>query len=109
MPTMVASQAVLTLLSANLFNGAAYEIAKNPRSVSLAVIAGTAGTFGYLQSGSDVVFEESPILVKTTSPVIPDDFYFNDVQGPMDKLKLQVRNPTGGTVNFTAIAMLSDA
>lgn len=109
MPTMVTVTAVATTLSANLFNGQTYEYAKNPRSVSVAIISGTAGTFGYLSSGSDIVFEESPILVKATPPVIPDDFYFNDTQGPGDRLKAQVRNPTGGTVTFTAVAMLSDA
>lgn len=109
MPTIQVEQSIAAGASANLFNGAAYEYARNRRVISVAVVASATGTFFTLQSGSDVVAEESPPAVKTTMPVIPDDFYFNDTQDPGDRLKLQVRNPTAGAITVRAIAMLSDA
>ena len=109
MPTIQVETAILTTASANLFNGSAYEYARNRRVCSLAVVASATGTFATIQSGSDVVAEEFPPFVLTTMPVIPDHFHFNDTQDPGDRLKINVRNPTGGTVTLRAIAMLSDA
>jgi len=109
MPTIQVEESVLTLTSSNLFRNSAYEIARSRRVVSLGVTAAATGTFVTIQSGSDVVAEESPPIVATVMPIIPDNFHFNDTQEPGDKLKVNVRNPTGGTVIHRAIAMLSDA
>lgn len=109
MPTIQVEVSVLTATSANLFNGSAYEYARRRRVVSLGVTAAATGSFVTIQSGSDVVAEESPPIVATVMPIIPDNFHFNDVQEPGDRLKVNVRNPTGGTIIHRAIAMLSDA
>lgn len=109
MPSIQVEEAIAAGASANLFRNSAYEIAKNARVVSLGVTASVTGTFANIQSGSDVVAEEFPPFVLTTMPVIPDHFHFNDTQGPGDKLKVNVRNPTGGAVTLRSIAMLSDA
>ena len=109
MPTIQVETSVAAGGTANLFNGSSYEYAKRSRVVSLAVVAAATGTFVTIQSGSDVVAEEFPPMVLTTQPVIPDHFAFNDRQDPGDRLKVNVRNPTGGAVVHRAIAMLSDA
>lgn len=109
MPTIQVETSVGAGASANLFNGSAYEYARNRRSVSLGVTAAATGSFVTIQSGSDVVAEESPPIVATVMPVIPDNFHFNDTQEPGDRLKVLARNPTGGAIIHRAIAMLSDA
>ena len=109
MPSIQVEESIGIGATANLFRNSAYEIAKNARVVSLGLTAAATGTFATIQSGSDVVAEEFPPFVLTTFPVIPDHFHFNDTQGPGDKLKVNVRNPTGGAVIHRAVAMLSDA
>lgn len=92
----------------NLFSGSAYEFANRNRVASIGVTAAATGTFATLQSGADIVAEEFAPAVKTVMPVIPDDFYFNDVMQIGDRLVLRIRNPTGGAVIHRAIANLTD-
>jgi hypothetical protein len=40
-------------------------------------------------------------------PVVPDHMYYNDIMEPFDRLRLSVRNPTGGAVIHRAIALLT--
>jgi len=108
-PTIQVETSVAAGASSNLFNGSAYEYARSRRVVSLGVTAAATGSFVTVQSGSDVVAEESPPVVATVFPIIPDNFHFNDTQEPGDRLKVNVRNPTGGAIIHRAIAMLSDA
>lgn len=109
MPTIQVETTVAANSSANIFNGSAYEYARRRRVVSLGITAAATGTFVTIQSGSDVVAEESPPIVATVMPIIPDNFHFNDTQEPGDRLKVNVRNGTGAGVVHRAIAMLSDA
>lgn len=92
----------------NLFSGSAYEFATRNRVASIGVTAAATGSFATLQSGADIVSEEFAPVVKTVMPVIPDDFYFNDVQNIGDRLVLRVRNPTGGAIIHRAVANLTD-
>ena len=92
----------------NVFSGSAYEFANRRRVASIGLTAAATGTFATLQSGPDVVAEEFAPIVKTVMPVIPDDFFFNDVMDAGDRLVLRIRNPTGAGVIHRAVANLTD-
>lgn len=92
----------------NLFSGSAYEFANRNRVASIGITAAATGTFATLQSGPDIVAEEFAPVVKTVMPVIPDDFFFNDVMGIGDRLVLRIRNPTGAGVVHRGVANLTD-
>lgn len=92
----------------NMFSGSAYEFANRRRVASIGMTAAATGSFATLQSGPDVVAEEFAPIVKTVMPVIPDDFFFNDVMDMGDRLVLRVRNPTGGAIIHRAVANLTD-
>lgn len=92
----------------NLFSGSAYEFANRNRVASIGITAAATGTFATLQSGADIVAEEFAPVVKAVMPVIPDDFFFNDVMAMGDRLVLRVRNPTAGAVIHRAVANLTD-
>lgn len=92
----------------NLFTNSVYEYANRNRVASIGITAAATGTFATLQSGPETIAEEFAPPVKTVMPVVPDDFYFNDVMGIGDRLVLSVRNPTGGAVIHRAIANLTD-
>lgn len=91
----------------NLFNGSAFEYSRGRQLVSLGVTAAATGTFCTIQSGADVILEESPPIVQTRMPIIPDEMYYNDIMEQMDRLRVQVRNPTGGAVIHRSIALLT--
>lgn len=91
----------------NVFSGSAFEYARGRQLLSLGVTAAATGTFITIQSGSDVLLEESPPFVLTTFPIVPDHMFYNDVMEPFDRLRVQARNPTGAGVVVRAIALMS--
>lgn len=91
----------------NIFSGSAFEFLRQPSLVSIAIVADVPGGFATIQSGADIVAEEFPVFDKATPPVVPDDFYYSDFGAPGDRLRLSLRNPTGGNVVFTAVAQVT--
>lgn len=88
----------------NALSGSAFEFARSNQLVAIGVTAAATGTFVTIQSGADIVLEESPTFVKTTFPVIPDEMYYNDVAVQGDRLVVRLRNPTGGPVIMRVLA-----
>lgn len=91
----------------NLFTGSAFEIARGRSAVSLGITASATGTFVNITSGADVLLEDSPPYVAAVFPIVPDQMFYNDIMEPMDRLRLAVRNPTGGSITMRAIALIS--
>jgi len=80
----------------NVLSGSAYEFLQFPARIDVAVVGDAAGTArATVQSGSDVLLEESPISRANRVPVWPDDYDLSDVGAPPDRLKIAIRN-TGG-------------
>ena len=80
MPVMQFETSVAAGLSnTNLVNGSAFEFARVRQVMSLGITCSATGGLITIQSGSDVIVEESPPIVLTTMPIIPDHFYYNDV------------------------------
>lgn len=92
----------------NLFSGSAFEFARGAQLVSLGVTQSATGLLATFTSGADVVVEESPPPVKTTMPVIPDDFYASDIAAPGDRYVLRVRNTTAGALTVRAVLQIQD-
>lgn len=93
--------------SANLFSGSAFEYSRGRNLLSLGVTAAATGSFVTINSGADVILEESPPYVATVFPIVPDQMFYNDVMEPFDRLRVSVRNPTGGPIIHRAIALLT--
>lgn len=92
----------------NALSGSAFEFLRRNAIVSIGVTTATTGTFVTIQSGADIVLEESPCAVKTTFPIIPDDMYYNDVGVMGDRLVVRLRNPTGGAITMRVLAQVTD-
>jgi len=88
----------------NALSGSAFEFARSNQLVAIGVTAAATGTFVTVQSGADIVLEESPTFVKTTFPVIPDEMYYNDVAVQGDRLVVRLRNPTAGAIVMRVLA-----
>lgn len=82
----------------NFISGSAFEIAVRPVLVSIGFTAAATGLVLTITSGSDLILEEAPAAIKTTYPIIPDEFFFSDVMMPGERLVIRVRNTTGGAL-----------
>jgi hypothetical protein len=108
MPVMQTEAVVAAAgINTNVFAGSAYEYARGRQLLSLGAVASATGGFLTIQSGSDVILEESPPFVLTTYPVVPDQMFYNDVMEAFDRLRVQFRNPSGGALTLRALAILT--
>lgn len=93
----------------NLVSGSAFEYARAPSIVSIACVASATGGFITVQAWPTIVLEESPPTVKTSMPVVPDDFLYTAAMAPGDRLVIRARNPTGGALVFRLVAQITEA
>lgn len=92
----------------NVLSGSAFEFLRSNAVVSIGLTGSATGLVANIQSGADIILEESPLIVKTTMPVIPDDFAYNDVGVAGDRLVLRVRNTTAGALTVRAIVQVTN-
>lgn len=91
----------------NALSGSAFEFLRRNAVISAGVTAAVTGTFVTIQSGGDIVLEESPSAIKTTFPVIPDEMFYNDVGVQGDRLVVRLRNSTGAPVIVRTLIMIT--
>lgn len=91
----------------NVVSGSAFEFARVRQVVSIGCTAAATGTFITITSGADLVLEESPPMVLTTMPIIPDHMYYNDFMEVGDRLRIGIRNPTGGAVIHRTVVQVN--
>ncbi len=91
----------------NILSGSAFEFLRGPAVVSIGLTASATGLVANIQSGADIILEESPLEIKTTYPTIPDEMYYNDVGVLGDRLVIRVRNTTGGALTVRAIVQIT--
>lgn len=93
---------------ANLLAGSVFEFARGNVLMSAGVTAAATGSFVTINSGSDVVLEESPPVVATRFPIIPDEMYYTDVATIGDRVIIAARNPTAGAIIHRALVQITN-
>lgn len=91
----------------NILSGSSFEFLRNNSVVSVGLTGSATGLVANIQSGADIVLEESPLLVKASMPLIPDDMYYNDVGVQGDRLVIRVRNTTAGSLTVRCVAQIT--
>jgi len=91
----------------NIVQGSAFEFARTPQIVSAGLCQSATGLFVTISAGPDIVAEEFEPVIKTTFPIIPDDMYYTDVMEVGDRLRISVRNPTGGAIIARTLVQIS--
>lgn len=110
MPTIpTQTAAVAAGGSSNLLSGHLFETMPYDCQVQIAIVAETAGLLASVQSGTDVLQDDGPVIVVAANgmPRFPDDFYLEDVASKGEKLTIRVRNPTAGAINARAVVRLT--
>lgn len=91
MPVMrVATTNIAALATAFPLQGQQYEFLKWPARVQFALVANAAGILGTVYSGSDLLQQRSPLIVKATPTVYPDDFFLDDVADAGERLSVEL-------------------
>lgn len=108
---MPAIQAEVTvgagLTNNNIVSGSAFEYSRGRNLLSLGVTAAATATFTTIQSGADVILEESATYIATQFPIVPDQMFYNDVMEMMDRLVIRNRNTAGAGIVVRALALLT--
>lgn len=92
----------------NLLNGSVFEFARGNVLMSVGCTAAATGTFITINSGSDIVLEESPPIVRAAFPIIPDDMYYVDVASLGDRIVIAARNPTAGAIIHRPLVQITN-
>jgi len=105
-----------TLNPNNVWSGSAFEYLKGPSFISIGII--TAGTAGGLLAaqyvGSSLIAEEFEVPFRAPTVDGPnqpetDELYLQAGGLGGDRVVTTMRNPTGGTLTFSAIALIQPA
>lgn len=106
-----------TLSPNNVWSGSAFEYLRGPSFVSMGIV--TPGTAGGLLAavyvGSALIAEEftvpfqAPTVWGSDQPGIPDLMFIQAGGVGGDRLVTTLRNPTGGTLTYTALAIIQPA
>lgn len=91
----------------NVFSGSAFEFPRTNVAVSLGSVGAATGLFITIQSGGEIVLEESEPAISADYPLIPDEFYYNFAALAGDRLVLRARNSTGAAVVLRSVAMMA--
>jgi len=91
----------------NVLSGSQYEFCRGPGVVSFGVAAAAAGVIDNISTGAEVVAEafEAPVL--TRYPILPDEFYFNQLVNQADRLLIRAQNTTGASIVHRAVAQIT--
>jgi hypothetical protein len=88
----------------NILSGSAFEFIKEPSEVFVGLLASATGLLCGVSSGSDILLEDGSLIdvvrIANQGPEYPTDFILTDVAMPMDRLRIAVRNPTGGSITL---------
>lgn len=92
----------------NVFSGSQFEFIRRDSILSVAIVGAATGLVASLQVGSDLVLEESPLLVRAGFPVIPDDFYYQTGAISGDRVGLRARNTTGASITLRTVLQVQE-
>jgi len=107
MPTIQKESTLATATTLdNVWSGSAFEYPRQNSLMSMGLAGSATGLVATIQAGSRVVCEESPIMVLTTMPIIPDHFFYNEGILAGERLITKLRNTSGGTLTYRAICNL---
>lgn len=98
MPTIRDSRSVAGGATAFPFQGNQYEYLPFAASLEFAIIAAATGVVATVYSGSDILQQRSPVTIKTTPVVYPDDFLITDAAYAGERISVEVQNTTGAPI-----------
>jgi len=109
-PSFPFTQSVAAGATYEPLTGWQYEYLPFPALVEILLNATAVGVVATVTSGSDTLMEESPVQAGGTAGVIPSPLNTPALQDPAaagDRMKIRVRNTTGGAITVNGIINLT--
>lgn len=82
----------------NVITGSQFEFLPFDAILEFGLVGSATGLEADVYSGSDCLCESMALSTQNRFPVYPDDFNLNDVAAAGERLKIRVRNTTGGAL-----------
>ncbi len=82
----------------NVLTGSQFEFLPYNAFLEFGLVASATGLVADVYSGADTVAESFALSVQNRFPVYPDDFPLNDVAAAGERIKVRIRNTTGGAL-----------
>lgn len=100
MPSDIQSSSVAAGATAVPFSGRQMEFVTSGGQVAIGLLAEATGMVATVYLGGDLVLEEAPIPIGTANqvPVWPDHYLVTEQVYPNTRVKVQLRNTSGGTI-----------
>lgn len=108
MPLIQASVSVAAnSVTDNVFSGSQFEFLPYNASIEMGMCASATGLVIDAYSGQDTLCEAMNPSTQNRIPIYPDDYSLTDVAAAGERLKLRVRNTTGGAITFFYAARIN--
>ena len=82
----------------NVIQGSQFEFLPYDAYLEFGVNGSAAGLITDIYSGQDTIAENMALNAQNRFPIYPDDYPLNDVAAAGERIKIRVRNPTGGAL-----------
>jgi len=84
----------------NVLTGSQFEFLPYDASLNFGITASATGLVCDVYSGQDALAEAMSPSTVNRFPINPDDFNLQDVAGAGERIKVRVRNTTGGALTL---------
>lgn len=84
----------------NVMAGSQWEFMPYHAQLNFGMNQSATGLVVDAYSGSDTVCEALEPAINARYPIVPDDYSMSDVVGAGERVKVRVRNTTGGALDF---------
>jgi hypothetical protein len=82
----------------NVLQGSQFEFLPWNAFLEFGLVGSAAGLTADVYSGADTVAESFALSTQNRFPVYPDDYPLNDVAAAGERIKVRIRNTTGGAL-----------
>lgn len=82
----------------NVIQGSQFEFLPYDAYLEFGVNGSAAGLVADIYSGQDTIAEGMSVNTQNRFPVYPDDYPLNDVAAAGERVKVRIRNTTGGAL-----------
>jgi hypothetical protein len=84
----------------NVITGSQFEYLPMNAAIEFGLVGSATGLLADAYSGSDLLCEGMAISTQNRFPVFPDDYTLTDVAAQGERLKVRIRNTTGGALTY---------
>jgi len=110
MPTFIKTDVIAAGATALPLQGSLYEFMQFNAKLDISLVqqsGAIGGVVATVNSGPDTLMEESPISFAARFPIEPDDYFLHDLAAASDRLKIQLRNTSGGPLTVVTALQIT--